>query len=171
MPAWVEADAPETQTCPLTARQELVWSGAGLFPGRPVLDFKVSTLNATPYLSLVLYESHMDRVLPNGAGVLLDSSYQEAMNVTLPPELRLNIHEFSLLDDGSAAIILFDKESQEEDLSTGNSSWSGPLISNGFREIDLRSRETLFEWNSSDHVWIYESTHPAPANGTPWDYL
>jgi len=135
------------------------------------MDFKVSKYKGSDHLSFVLFENHRVPVFEHGAAILLNSSYQQVMNVTLPRELRLNIHDFSLLDEGKSAIVLMDVETQARNFSNGTREWEGRLVGNGFREIDLRSRDTMFEWRAVDHVSVFESSNPAPSGRNAWDYL
>jgi len=135
------------------------------------MDFRVSSLNHSDHLSFVLFEEHQDHIFTEGAGVVLDSSYQRVMNVTLPRELRVDVHEFSLLDEGKSAIMLVNHYVQAHDLTQGRPGWDGQIVGNGFREIDLRTRESLFDWRSLGPVSPVESTFAAPEEGGTWDYL
>lgn len=114
-----------------------------------------------------------------GAGIVLDNQYNLASNVTLEGDnIVFDLHEFSVLEDGKSAVMfgLSTIQGEADDLNPPD--YTGPRFDSTLREIDLQTRETLFEWKSSQ--MISESKFPYPQQEDPnveepiegsWDYL
>ncbi|KAK3072058.1 hypothetical protein LTR53_007530 [Teratosphaeriaceae sp. CCFEE 6253] len=153
---------------------DLIWSGADLFGDRNTLDFKIASFGGDTYLTFVTGTSHEWAPLPQGADIMLDASYQLVLNLTSAIERGRNLdpHEFTIVDDGGAAITAWSTYSAHT--ATGDTSgWVGQAIANGFSLVDLETRRSLFDWMSTDHVTVSESTSE-PLGGVStdrWDYF
>ena len=137
---------------------ELVWSGACMFRNQNAYDFRVFEANSTQYLFALLYAYGDDT---KGHGTVLDSSYSSAYNVTAPVEVtNFNMHEYNVFEEDNqvkALHILQEpkfmdiRELEHQGLEAG---WVADL---GFREVDVASGVTLFEWWATDHRSLIES--------------
>ena len=112
---------------------------------------------------------------PPYVGVFIaDSSYNIQKKFTLEDEGgKLNLHEFSIIDGGKSAIMTMGK-TQKENISSVTSKYpNGVNVGNtGFREIDLATGRTKFDWYSLDHgVTVDESFFMKGVGRPEWDFL
>lgn len=83
-----------------------------------------------------------------------------------------NMHEFYTLDSGRHAVYILDKVVQRFDRDLRpDSTYNGSLLTTGFKEVDLVTGETLFEWFANDHVDVEESlvAPPEKKKAQMWD--
>lgn len=108
-----------------------------------------------------------------GEGLILGSDYQVVRGVhfngTSP---SVDIHEFTLVDDGTSAIIT-QYRPIPADLSAYGVPGIGYIYDSVFQEQRLSDGEVLFEWRSLDHVGLGESnvTFFGGTAQSPWDYF
>ena len=72
-----------------------------------------------------------------------------------------NMHELEFVDDGTRALYFYDKTinvTAEQSEAIGFTEWNCPIRENGIRERDLKTDRILFQWDSSDHIDLTEST-------------
>lgn len=112
-----------------------------------------------------------------GRGLVLNEAYQKQSVVNAPTNMHdFNMHELRLVDGGRSALHVLWKpeyiDVSQLELEDRKAGWVGNM---GFREVDIASGKTVFQWWSLDHVPIGESTWsvsdlegPAPQ---AWDYL
>ena len=142
-------------------------------------DFKVVTYNGTDHLTwsgmgdLRHYFSDIDGS-PERAGFIADSSYNIQEKVMIEKGASFDIHEFTVVDGGKSAIITTEKEEQH-DVSSVTSKYPDGYntLNKGFREIDLGTGRTNFEWAALDYgVMVNESFNLKDVDeGRVWDYL
>lgn len=143
---------------------------------RNAFDFKANwNIDGHPHLSFILqheYDSDADR----GGGVILGSDYEVENEVVVVNDLdAFNMHEFNILDGGKTALActyrsqlirLDDFDRPEEE------SW---VVTGGFVELDVKTSEVLFEWDSFDKLSISESVKFLETDGVAgepgWDYV
>ncbi|KAK5714201.1 hypothetical protein LTR15_011109 [Elasticomyces elasticus] len=112
-----------------------------------------------------------------GQGLVLNDAYEQRTVVSGPAEMHsFNMHELKIVDGGQSALHILWKpeyiDVSELGLPDRKAGWVGNM---GFREVDLESGNTVFEWWSLDHVPLQESSWPVsklegPAP-TAWDYF
>lgn len=114
-----------------------------------------------------------DEGTSRGEGLILGSDYQVVRGVqfngTSP---SVDIHEFTLVDNGTAAIMT-QYRPIPVDLSAYGVPGIGYIYDSVFQEQRLSDGAILFEWRSSEHVGLDESK-VAFFGGTgqsPWDYF
>jgi hypothetical protein len=146
-------------------------------------DFKVVTYNDTDHLTWSSmghfghYFSDMDGS-PDRAAFIADSSYNIQKKVVIEKGASLDsldIHEFTIVDGGKSAIMTTEKV-QQRDVSSVTSKYHDGFntLNKGFREIDLGTGRTKFEWAALDYgVTVDESFYLWDLNdaGGVWDYL
>lgn len=135
--------------------QRLVWSGACQFDNQNTCDFRAWNFNGTDYLSAIFYKNHKD---PVGRGIVLSKSYQKVSEQTVSSELAgMNMHEFNLVNNGTAAIYIIFRAEMVNVTSVSASLTHGWITNMGFREIDVRTGDVLFEWWAHPKVSLEES--------------
>lgn len=108
-----------------------------------------------------------------GKGLILGPDYQVLRGVhfngTSP---SVDIHEFTLVDNGTSAIIT-QYHPIPADLSAYGIPGTGYIYDSVFQEQRLSDGEILFEWRSSDHVGLGDSnvTFFGGTGQSPWDYF
>lgn len=154
--------------------QELVWSGAHLFPGRPVSDFKVSMIDGRPHLSFMLCRDMLGDSHPAGAHIILDAKYR-VVRTTLNQNGQglANMHEFNIVNDGASSLIIHANKRHIEPTSKRPSLMDCWVTDEGFQELDADGTP-VFEWWALDHLDPSESTEPSRCGrgiDKPWDFL
>lgn len=154
--------------------QELVWSGAEVFRHKKVHDFKVVNIDGSDQLTLIAPNGITGDAPSKEAAYILNASYQITAGVTIADkESTLDMHEFTLLNDGTNAIILGQRSRNLSVDEANTSGWSGLVLESFFQEVDVRSSNVHFEWASLQHVPVSESAfNPPPLDSNqPWNYL
>lgn len=131
------------------------------------------------------YYSGSDQVGGNrGQGIIMDSSYHTVQTVSSGFGRTSNdVHEFSVINGGTAALITIFQPTQYDLSSSGlvqptSQPW-GWVVEGIFQEIDIRTGDVLFEWRSLDHTTPEQSYNDRASAGagngstlsTIWDYL
>jgi len=86
-----------------------------------------------------------------------------------------NMHEFTVLENGSKAMHIISNPLYADVSSLGNNRTKAWIFDGGFQERDLNTGKVLFEWSCLDSgVDFTESDkhlqgHPSAEN--PWDWL
>ncbi|RHZ55592.1 hypothetical protein CDV55_105348 [Aspergillus turcosus] len=147
--------------------QDLIWSGASLFNGRNVFDFRKTRYKNSDALSLLVAVG--ESVIPSTEtiGVILNSSYDVVKTVMASNgQGYSDMHEFNVIEDGNSALLiatrwqnvsgsLFNKEKTPATNIT-------KLLDFGFQEVDVETGRMKFEWWAFDHI---------PASDTHWQGL
>lgn len=173
---------------------ELVWSGVGVSRGWDVLDFRRSFVKQEKdqktekrgeeekggFLTFLVQKT--------GEAVVLDEMYQvrERRKVGKGGG-NFNSHELHFLGDGDGTKVVVMHEthrtvSSEEIRGLSSSSMNETTSTckvqwDGFRVLNSLTWETIFEWNSYNHVKLSESTfldggiESLCSNPWPWDAM
>lgn len=129
-----------------------------------VQDFRAVTINGSDHVTFIRRKRDNHKTAELGGYYVLDSSYQVA--AYLEPALEdaaQDMHEFRYLNDSNTALMTSTRVRQV-------SSETKPVVECLFHEINVDSREIVFEWASLDHVPVSETTFPGRDPGT-LDYL
>lgn len=126
-----------------------------------VRDLKVVEYDGRPMLAFY-------RAVPPDSStepyyVLLDDHYRVVTRIYAGNGYRINTHELEFTPGGTAYISAY-KHVLEP--SSGRK-----IIDYVLQEIDLETRDVLFEWHSLDHVPPSASYMPQPSDDTAWDYF
>ena len=150
---------------------ELVWSGAYMFNGSRIFDFRVAKADGKDVITLIDVKEE--------AGLLLDDGYNAVEKVHLGESSAgtLNIHDFNIVDDGKHALFvkrLPAKANKEDSKAVGYGSECS-VIFDGFEEWDITnpSSAPLFGWNSGAYVGLEESALSDASSmcSKGWDYF
>ena len=129
-------------------------------------DFRTVMVDGEQMLSLVIPHDQPGTKatisFPNdehGSGIIIDSSYNIHQTIDMRADLpRTNMHDLNILDNGQRALMLTAKSYEKDPIQLG--SYEGPCKAQwqGFRELDLKTGETVFEWHAQGHIALEEST-------------
>jgi len=144
--------------------------------GRPVwfskdryaTDFKVQRYRGEPVLTW--WQGKI--VAGHGVGeyVIFDDSYREITRVQAGNVYRGDLHEFSITPQDTALLTAY--VPTKTDLSPIGGPKDGMAWEGIAQELDLETKEVLFEWPSLDHVGVEESYREPPQDpSTPIDYF
>lgn len=78
------------------------------------------------------------------------------------------MHEWQVQDDGRTVLAMLRRMTKVTDPKLN---FTVNLIDCGFVEFDLQANQTVFEWWSSEHIAMSESTLEVPTDGHAWNYL
>jgi hypothetical protein len=140
---------------PVPAGQEASDFRTQLFDGRPVLTWWQGTGLGG---------------LASGTDYIYNDHYQQIATVNAGNGLSADGHEFLITPWNTALILAYTT-------ATANlTSIGGPadqtVIDGIVQEINIRTGQVLFQWNSADHVPYSSSEQPLPASpSTPWDWF
>jgi len=100
--------------------------------------------------------------LPSRAAFIADSSYNIQKKIVIEKGGALDAHEFTIIDGGKSAIMSIEK-AQNVSSVTSKDPDGFRIMNQGFREIDLATGRTKFEWFAFDHgVTVNDSFNPNP---------
>jgi hypothetical protein len=90
-----------------------------------------------------------------GDYVICDHSYREIARFTAQNGYEGDHHEFLITPEDTALITIYNK--LPRDVAVDGDSVDGKVLDGIVQEIDIESKEVLFEWHSLDHVGLEES--------------
>ena len=67
------------------------------------------------------------------------------------------MHEFRIINDGRSALLIVGIMEAQNTSKPHSMRPVGLVISSGFREVDIATGETLFNWMSLQHINLSES--------------
>jgi hypothetical protein len=121
-------------------------------------DFRINSINNTGALSAILYRSRKD---PKGHGILMDSSFTITDTMHVPNDIyNLDMHGLRIIEDGKTGLHINHKTEWVDvaDLAPrGIEQDAGFVMNSGFREFDVETGRTKFEWWMHDHVPLSHS--------------
>ncbi|RDW69191.1 hypothetical protein BP6252_08211 [Coleophoma cylindrospora] len=134
----------------------LVWTGACLFKNQNACDFRASHYNGSDHLSAILYVFGEDTT---GHGVVMNDSYVVTENI-YPPRLvpTFNMHEFNIVEEGRIGLAIIGKAEYVDVTDLGLEQEVGWVHNQGFREFDVATGDTKFEWWTLGHVHLSASS-------------
>jgi hypothetical protein len=132
----------------------LVWSAPGQY-GEATANTKIQRYRGQDYLTFWAGEKLQESGL--GSYLMLNSSYEIVHTVSaVGKDLRGDLHEFKITEDGSALITVYERASVNLDGTNVDLSADQMIVDSILQEIDIATGELLFEWRSSEHI-----EHPA----------
>lgn len=137
---------------------ELIWSGAQFVQFYNTFDFRMSHVDGKEMLSFI-WPKNSDK---QEGGFILDETYtvHKLLDMRGDDQIRPNMHDFNLIDDGKRALMLTTPHQHESHITVpGEFDGMCKVDRQGFKELDVASGEVLFEWNSEGHIGVEESTY------------
>jgi hypothetical protein len=141
-----------------------------LFRNQNACDFRASRYNNSDHLSTVLCAEDK-----TGHGVIMNSSFS-ITDLMYPPKLAMNnMHEFNIIEEGRTGLAIIGRTELVDISELGIYEEVGWVANVGFREFDVATGQTKFEWWALDHVPLSASSEkigkikgPHPSG---WNYL
>ena len=157
---------------------ELVYSGYGSTGGLNSENLKLAQYKGEPHLTFVNGDDQRPYSGSRAKGVILDRSYGVVATVNAGLGRTSNdVHEFTVLEDGTAIFTIYQPAQYDLTPYGGNQS-VGWIVESIFQRVDIGTGHVLFEWRSSEHTTPADSYLPLDAEsgvGTsaanPYDYL
>jgi Arylsulfotransferase (ASST) len=147
----------------ISSTGQVIWFHA-LPAGETATDFRTQTYQGNPVLTWFQGSGL------NGTDYIYNDRYQQIAAIRAGNGYFTDFHEF-LITPANTALILADT------LGTANlTSIGGPADQKVFdgivQEIDIRTGQVLFQWNSADQVPYRDSHEPLPGSAAmPWDWF
>jgi hypothetical protein len=142
--------------------------------GLEATDFRAQTYRGRPVLTW--WQGTISKAgIGRGSYEMYDASYHQIATVKAAHGLDGDLHEFQLTPRGTAYITIYHEV--PVDLQSVGGPKDGYAEDSVVQEIDIRTREVVFEWHSLDHVPLTESiqAHREPAlhatKKRPLDYF
>jgi hypothetical protein len=108
--------------------------------------------------------------LAHGTDYIYDDQYQQIATVQAGNGLSADGHEFLITPWNTALILAY--TTGTADLTSIGGPANQTVINGVVQEIDIRTGNVLFQWNSADHVPFSQSEQPLPSSpSTPWDWF
>jgi hypothetical protein len=149
-------------------RGSLIW-----FDPMPGSSTIASNLRVQRYLGqpvLTLWEGYVNVNSGQGVDVILNRHYQQIATVRAGNGLMADLHEFIITAQNTALITAYSLVH-----------WDGSGVGRGkdmdvvdctVQEIDIRTGNVLFQWDSLGHIGLQDSyLAPATNPGVPYDYF
>jgi outer membrane protein assembly factor BamB len=154
------ANGPEI----LTTTGHVVWFHP-LPNGEEATDFRTQTYLGQPVLTWFQGAGS-----GGGTDEIYNDRYQPIATVTAAHGYMTNFHEF-LITPWNTALILADTITTANLTSIGGPS-DQQVIDGIVQEIDIKTGQVLFQWDSADHVPYRDSEMPVPGSASlPWDWF
>jgi hypothetical protein len=157
------ANGPEI----INAQGKVVWFHA-IPQGLTASDFRVQRYEGQPVLTW--WQGTGLGSQSSGTDYIYNDHYQQIGTVSAGNGYSADGHEFLITPWNTALITVYDT-------TTANlTSIGGPadqtVIDGIVQEINIKTGQVLFQWNSADHVPYSASEQPLPSSAsTPWDWF
>lgn len=145
---------------------KLIWSGAPLFKGFNVKDFRVNNVNGQDMMTGMYAHK--------GEAVVVNNKYELQHQVKIGEGRSiLNIHDFNTVYNGTRALAMTQRSgyaSRKESEAIGYNGGRCHLLFPGFEEFDTSNWQRTFTWSAQNHILMNESftNHNCKHK---WDYL
>jgi arylsulfotransferase ASST len=139
----------------LSSRGDLLWYSA-----RPSVARDLKTVTYRGRRMLALHQAASDRPAHYE---LLDRRYQTVARIQTRYGYRTNLHELQLTSRGTAYVSAYQ--------AVRHPALKRPVTDYVIQEIDIPTRDVLFEWHALDHVPPSASYQTRPRRRYSWDYF
>ena len=144
-----------------------VWFRPVREEGHDAMDFKVQSYRGEPVLT---WWQGPHEGWGDGEYLIFDSSYREVARFRPGNGLKGDHHEFLITERDTALFTVY--SGVPMDLLPFGGPPEATVMDGVVQELDIETREVLFEWHSLEHVGLGESTSgPAPDQSEPYDYF
>lgn len=142
----------------------LVWFQEGV-----VADFRVQEYQDEPVMTY--WTGDFSAILAgfdNGRFEMVDENYEPVASIQAKNGYQANMHELTITGDDTVLISIY--EPVRADLRSVGGSRNGVAMDSVVQEVDLETREVLYEWHSLDHVLVDEAA-VEPTSESSFDYF
>ena len=116
---------------------------------------------------LTFYEGPIVDGHGDGTSVMYDDHYNRAYEITAQNlSVKSDLHEFQLTGHGTALVTAY--EPVRYNLKPWRGSSRGYMLDGVFQEIDIKTKEILFQWRAMDHVDPSDSYYKVESK---WDFF
>ena len=157
------ANGPEI----INSKGDVVWFHA-VPAGLTASDFRVQRYDGQPVLTW--WQGTGLGGLSTGTDYIYNDHYQQIATVSAGNGYSADGHEFLITPWNTALILSY--ATATADLTSIGGPADQTVIDGIVQEIDIRTGQVLFQWNSADHVPYSQSEQPLPSSAsTPWDWF
>jgi Arylsulfotransferase (ASST) len=136
--------------------------------GLSASDFRTQTYDGQPVLTW--WQGTGLGGLSSGTDYIYNDHYQQIATVNAGNGLSADGHEFLITPWNTALILAY--TTATADLTSIGGPADQTVIDGVVQEINIKTGQVLFQWNSADHVPYSASENPLPASSsTPWDWF
>ncbi len=136
--------------------------------GETAADFRTQTYDGQPVLTW--WQGTGLGGLSTGTDYIYNERYQQIATVNAGNGLSADGHEFLITPWNTALILSY--TTATADLTSIGGPADQTVINGVVQEIDIRTGQVLFQWNSEDHVPFSQSEQALPSSAsTPWDWF
>jgi hypothetical protein len=136
--------------------------------GQTAADFRPQRYDGQPVLTF--WQGTGLGSLSSGTDYIYNDRYQQIATVNAGNGLSTDGHEFLITPWNTALVLSY--TTATADLSSIGGPTDQTVINGVVQEINIRTGQVLFQWNSEDHVPFSQSEQPLPASpSTPWDWF
>jgi hypothetical protein len=136
--------------------------------GEEAADFRTQTYHGQPVLTW--WQGTGLGGLASGTDYIYNDHYQQIATVNAGNGYSADGHEFLITPWNTALILAY--TTATADLTSIGGPADQTVIDGIVQEINIRTGQVLFQWNSADHVPYSDSQQPLPASpSTPWDWF
>ncbi|KAF4122791.1 Arylsulfotransferase (ASST) [Geosmithia morbida] len=125
------------------------------------MDVKVQSYKGKDYITFWIGEDTGSFAGGTGSYLMLDDKYNLFKEVIPAGDLLGDLHEFSITEDGTALMTIYESiEGTFPGSDPDSESWTGWLYDCLFQEMDIETGELIFEWRATDHYHVLDSLQP-----------
>jgi hypothetical protein len=136
--------------------------------GQEASDFRTQTYQGQPVLTW--WQGTGLGGLAKGSDYIYNSNYQPIATVNAGNGLSADGHEFLITPQNTALILSY--TTATADLTSIGGPANQTVVNGVVQEINIKTGQVLFQWNSADHVPYSQSEQPLPASASsPWDWF
>ncbi len=136
--------------------------------GQEDADFRTQTYRGQKVLTF--WQGTGFGGLSTGTDYIFNNRFQQIATVQAGNGLSADGHEFLITPQNTALILAY--TTATADLTSIGGPADQTVVNGVVQEIDIRTGQVLFQWNSADHVPFSQSEQPLPASAsTPWDWF
>jgi hypothetical protein len=136
--------------------------------GEEAADFRPQSYDGQPVLTW--WQGTGLGGLSSGTDYIYNDHFQQIATVNAGNGYQADGHEFLITPWNTALILAY--TTATADLTSIGGPPDQTVIDGIVQEIDIRTGQVLFQWNSADHVPYSDSEQPLPSSpSTPWDWF
>ena len=136
--------------------------------GQEAADFRTQTYDGQAVLTW--WQGTGLGGLSSGTDYIYNDHYQQIAQVQAGNGYSADGHEFLITPWNTALILSY--ATATADLTSIGGPADQTVVDGIVQEIDIKTGQVLFQWNSADHVPYSQSEQPLPASAsTPWDWF
>lgn len=142
----------------------LIYSGASMIDYNNAFDFRVSRVDGQDMLSFSTLVKAPDN------GYIFDNTYTLYESVDMQGnKSKYNMHDLNLINNGKSALVMLITDYDPTHLSVDGFDGPCQIGWQGFKEVDVKTGEVLFEWHSRDYITVEETNYIPMMTQDTWE--